>query len=221
MLAPDSQPAPPPSLNSFRTASHCLPRPAAPGPASSSVRPPAGLQPLPSARGRGPARRALPGPSRGTEPERGGRALGEGPACPGEPNAAGAGRCVLRWASGTPCPKSSPNAWSVGSGREHGVAQCALAGEPAVPVLHIYSSKETRNKTRQTHTPHQLRDVTLMCLLLDLDADRTSLQCRKSNPAIKGSICSFSIKIGKHNLWKMCFSTQKDISRLRKLPEEE
>lgn len=71
MLAPDSQPAPPPSLNSLRTASHCLPRLA-----SSAVRPPAGLQQLPL----GPQAGDRPGePSRGHRGAQSLNAAGEPP----------------------------------------------------------------------------------------------------------------------------------------------
>lgn len=145
-------------------------------PGSGGPGPPAGLQPPPS------ARRALPGPSRGTEPEGGAGAPGRDPT-PGEPDPAGAVCAQVR--SGTPCPKRSPNAWSVGNTVWHSAPwlvslqyQFFLFTRPKKPVT----------KTNK-HTPHPLRDVTHMCLLLDLDAGRTSLQCRKSNTTIKGSIC--------------------------------
>lgn len=122
MLASDSRPAPPPSLNSFPTAPHCLPN----GGAAAAARPPAS-RPRPPPRGAGPA------PSRGGAAPLLGRRPGVrgGPAGwfpPGSgwgehrggdvpPRRTGAWRCVLRCAAGTPCPKSSPKGWSVCSGK--------------------------------------------------------------------------------------------------------
>lgn len=123
-----------------------------------------------------------PGALPGHGAEGGAGAPGRDPT-PGEADPAGAVCAQVR--SGTPCPKRSPNAWSVGNTVWHSAPwlvslqyQFFLFTRPKKPIT----------KTNK-HTPHPLRDVTHMCLLLDLDAGRTSLQCRKSNTTIKGSIC--------------------------------
>lgn len=79
---------------------------------------------------------------------------------------------VRRCSAGTPCSESSAKPVVIAP---VGHTACVTA----LPVL--YPLKKSVTKPNTNINPEQLRDITSVCLLLNLDADRISLQCRNHN----------------------------------------
>lgn len=189
MLASDSRPAPPASLNSFPTAPHCLP--------SDGRRRLGPRQPPPRGAGSAPSRggaAALPARSRTDRPRGSPRGL-PGPAARRDPKPGG---------GMPPLPREShPGGLCSGVWQEHQLkklpqsrqclpwlgTRCGNASWLVLPRYRFCILTLLKKSVAKTNkNPKQLRGTTPMCLLLNLDADRTSLQCRKSNTASKGNI---------------------------------
>lgn len=164
MLASDSRPAPPPSLNSFPTAPHYLPNdgggrrrpgPRQPRPGAPAPRPPAEVQPVFSVRSRGggggsPPKACRDQRGRGTEPKPGGGgARGGGRASPGERGPAGAGGCALRCVAGAACSKSSWQARGVCSGLGARCGNAAWLGSPRSGGFVFTPLKKSATKTNK------------------------------------------------------------------------
>lgn len=165
------------------------PRPRQPPPGAPAPRPAAEVQRFARSAngggGRGGYPQDLPGSAGGREPEPGGgEPIGRGRcAFPGEPDPAGVCSGVWREHPAQKAPQSLGCFLWLG-------ARCGNASWLASPRWGFFIfTLLKKSVTKANKTPKLLRDITPVHLLLNLDADRTSLQCRKSNTTIKGNIC--------------------------------
>lgn len=156
--------------------------PASPLREAPAPRPPAAVQPLCPARSRTDrprgSPRGLPGPAARRDPKPGGGM----PPLPRESHPGGLCSGVWQEHQLKKLPQSRQCLPWLGT-------RCGNASWLVLPRYRFCILTLLKKSVAKTNkNPKQLRGTTPMCLLLNLDADRTSLQCRKSNTASKGNI---------------------------------